>query len=139
MNSDFTVAVHALVCLAHSGKVLSSEELAENICTNPARVRRVTARLKKAGLLETREGSEGGCRFAGDAAQTDLARVAAALDVTFVEAAWHSGDRERDCPICAGMSELMDHLFTDLDGLCKQRLSRITIADLERSLFAGRK
>lgn len=137
MNSDFTVAVHALVCLAHSGKVLSSEELAENICTNPARVRRVTAKLKKAGLLETKEGSEGGCRFAGNPAETDLARVAAALDVKFVEAAWRSGDREKDCPICAGMAGLMDDLLTDLDRLCKQRLSQITVADLDRSLFAG--
>jgi len=137
MNSDFTVAVHALVCLAHSGKVLSSEELAENICTNPARVRKVTAKLKKAGLLETKEGSEGGCRFAGEAAGTDLARVAAALDVTFVEAAWHSGNREKDCPICAGMAGLMDGLFADLDQLCKQRLSQISIADLDRRLFAG--
>ena len=37
MTSDYCVAVHALVYLNHKAKVLSSEELAENICTNPAR------------------------------------------------------------------------------------------------------
>ena len=57
MNSDFTVAVHALVCLAHSGKVLSSEALAENICTNPARIRKLSAKLKRAGVMETNDGS----------------------------------------------------------------------------------
>ena len=56
MDSSFNLAVHALVCLSHSGRSLSSEALAENICTNPTRVRRVQAVLKKAGIVETREG-----------------------------------------------------------------------------------
>ena len=55
MDSSFNLAVHALVCLSHSGRSLSSEALAENICTNPTRVRRVLAGLKKAGMVETRE------------------------------------------------------------------------------------
>ena len=54
MDSSFNLAVHALVCLSHSGRSLSSEALAENICTNPARVRRVMAGLKKAGMVATR-------------------------------------------------------------------------------------
>ena len=36
MDSSFNLAIHALVCLSHSGRSLSSEVLAENICTNPA-------------------------------------------------------------------------------------------------------
>ncbi len=60
MDSSFNLAVHALVCLSHSGRSLSSEALAENICTNPTRVRRVLAVLKKAGMVETREGLDGG-------------------------------------------------------------------------------
>ena len=47
MDSSFNLAVHALVCLSHSGRSLSSEALAENICTNPTRVRRVMAGLKR--------------------------------------------------------------------------------------------
>ena len=50
VDSSFNLAVHALVCLSHSGRSLSSEVLAENICTNPTRVRRVMAGLKKAGM-----------------------------------------------------------------------------------------
>ena len=36
MDSSFNVAVHALVYLHHKDCLLSSEALAENICTNPA-------------------------------------------------------------------------------------------------------
>ena len=56
MTAEFTVAVHALVYLHHKNTVLSSEELAQNVCTNPARIRKVMAKLKKAGLVLAREG-----------------------------------------------------------------------------------
>ena len=49
MNSDFIVAVHALVYLNHKADIVSSEALAKNICTNAARVRKVMAPLKRAG------------------------------------------------------------------------------------------
>ena len=76
MDSSFNLAVHALVCLSHSGRSLSSEALAENICTNPTRVRRVLAGLKKAGMVETREGLDGGYRLTADPASLTLRQVA---------------------------------------------------------------
>ena len=109
MDSSFNLAVHALVCLSHSGRSLSSEALAENICTNPARVRRVMAGLKKAGMVETREG---------------------------LDCAWHSGDIDRDCAICSGMAGVMDGLYRQLNGQCAAYLSHITVADIENRLFA---
>ena len=59
MTGEFTIAVHALVFLDHKKETLSSEELAANICTNPVRVRKVIARLKKYNLLDTKEGLRG--------------------------------------------------------------------------------
>ena len=100
MDSSFNLAVHALVCLSHSGRSLSSEALAENICTNPTRVRRVLAGLKKAGMVETREGLDGGYRLCTDPAALSLRQVAEAINTRFVDCAWHSGDIDRDCAIC---------------------------------------
>ena len=68
MDSSFNLAVHALVCLSHSGRSLSSEAQAENVCTNPTRVRRVLTGLKKAGMVETRESLDGGYRLTADPA-----------------------------------------------------------------------
>ncbi len=51
MTSEFTIAVHALVYLNHKAQLLSSEALAKNICTNPARVRKIMTKLKKAGFV----------------------------------------------------------------------------------------
>ena len=100
MDSSFNLAVHALVCLSHSGRSLSSEALAENICTNPTRVRRVLAGLKKAEMVETREGLDGGYRLTADPASLTLRQVAEAINTRFVDCAWHSGDIDRDCAIC---------------------------------------
>ena len=42
MNGDYSLAVHALVYLDHRATHLPSQILAENICTNAARVRKVS-------------------------------------------------------------------------------------------------
>ena len=136
MDSSFNLAVHALVCLSHSGRSLSSEALAENICTNPTRVRRVMAGLKKAGMVETREGLDGGYRLTADPATLTLRQVAEAVNTRFVDCAWHSGDIDRDCAICSGMAGVMDALYRNMNEECAAYLSRITITDIETQLFA---
>lgn len=137
MNSDFIVAVHALVFLNHKQGVVSSEALAENVCTNAARVRKVMAPLKRAGLVETREGNEGGYRFAADPVGTDLASIAEALDVRFVEARWHSGDADKECLVASGMGGIMEGIFADLDDCCRERLKRVTVASIDDRIFGG--
>lgn len=135
MNSDFIVAVHALVYLNHKADIISSEALAENICTNAARVRKVMAPLKRAGFVTTREGNVGGYRFVGDAATLNLRNVAEALDIRFVQSNWHSGDMDMECLIASGMAGIMDGIFSDLDERCRERLEQIAIADIDASIF----
>ena len=118
MDSSFNLAVHALVCLSHSGRSLSSEALAENICTNSTRVRRVLAGLKKAGMVETREGLDGGYRLTADPASLSLRQVAEAVNTRFVDCAWHSGDIDRNCAICSGMAGVMDTLYRQMNEQC---------------------
>ena len=121
LNSDFCVAVHGLVFLKHKGCTISSEELAENICTNPARVRKVMARLKKVGLVQTKEGK--------------VYRVAEALDIRFVEASWRSGDSDMNCMIASGMADVMDEIYLNLNDMCLEKLKTITIGEIERKLI----
>ena len=131
------MAVHALVFLNHRQGVVSSEALAENVCTNAARVRKVMAPLKRAGLVETREGNEGGYRFAADPVGTDLASIAEALDVRFVEARWHSGDADKECLVASGMGGIMDGIFAELDECCRERLKQVTVASIDNRIFGG--
>ena len=137
MTSDYCVAVHALVYLNHKAKVLSSEELAENICTNPARVRKVMAKLKKAGFVKTKEGSEGGYLFDQYADRVTLDQIAQALEIRFVDTAWKSGDTDMKCLVASGMAGLMDEIFDDLNEQCRKRLKEITIGTLDHRIFGN--
>lgn len=135
MNSDFIVAVHALVCLHHRSITLSSDELAKNVCTNPARIRRIMTRLNKAGLVEARRGQAHGgyCQQAGQ--NPTLRQVAEAFDGQFVETGWHSGDEDAACPICSGMAAYTDGLYRAMNDRCMELLDTLTILDVEAQLF----
>lgn len=134
MTGEFAIAVHALVYLYHKDEVLSSEELAENICTNPARVRKIMAELKKKGLVQTKEGIRGGYHIADGAADATLGDICAALGEDVVKASWKSGSMDMDCMIASGMAGFMDTIYSDMDGLCKEYLKKITIKDVEKKV-----
>lgn len=135
MTSEFAIAVHALVYLNHCNDTISSETLASNVCTNPARIRKVMVKLKRAGIISTKEGLEGGYHFEQDSSHVNLRMVCDALGVKFVSASWRSGDEEKDCMIASGMAPIMDDIYKDLDELCRKRLESITIASIEQNIF----
>jgi DNA-binding IscR family transcriptional regulator len=137
MTSDLCIAVHALVFLDYKACPLSSEVLAENICTNAARVRKVLAKLHVAGWVETKEGADGGYLFVGNPEQITLADIAQELGTRFVEMNWISGNIDKDCAVSSGMAGLMNDILDDLDDVCKKRLRATTVADVSKKLLHG--
>ena len=135
MTGEFAVGVHALVFLNHKKTVVSSEMVAENVCTNPARVRKILASLKKAGLVSTKEGLDGGYQFSADASKVNLCMIADALGVAVVSSSWKSGNPDMDCLVASGMAGLLDGIYDDLDSLCYKRLKGITIEDINEKIF----
>lgn len=135
MTGEFAAAVHALVYLNHKNTTLTSDELAENVCTNPARMRKIMARLKKAELVTTKEGAEGGYFFPHNAKKVNLKMISDAFDLTIVSSNWKSGDEGMECLVASGMAVIMDGIYNQLDGLCKDRLEKITIYSIERYIF----
>ncbi|MEY8355122.1 Rrf2 family transcriptional regulator [Lachnospiraceae bacterium 54-53] len=138
MTSEFAVAVHGLVYLNQRKTTISSEELASNVCTNPARVRKVMAKLKKAGLIDTKEGLEGGYHFVQDPSKVNLKLVCNALEVTFVSSSWKSGDQNMPCMVASGMSGVMDEIYDELNEICRSRMEQITIQDIQDKLIRNR-
>lgn len=135
MTGEFAVAVHALVLLNHKNSIISSDILAENVCTNPARIRKIMAKLKKADLIGTKEGLDGGYYLNYKASDINLCDISKAVDSDFVSSSWKSGNRNLDCMISSGMADIMDHLYDELNCLCKIRLESISIADIELKLL----
>lgn len=135
MTAEFIVAVHALVYLNHNKTHKSSEEIAENVCTNPARVRKVMSKLKKAGLAEAKLSFEGGYAFVKEADSVTLYDIFRATDDSIVNVSWRSGSECAECPISRSMKPLMDNVIGQIDNSGREVLKKITIDDIDRKIF----
>lgn len=135
MTGELNVAVHALVYLYHKNTILASDVLAENICTNPARIRKIMAKLKKAGFVDTKEGISGGYFLIQEAELITLKDVCVALDAEVIKKGWSSGDPEMECLVASGMSIVMGNIYSELNEQCLNTLATITIKDINDQLF----
>ncbi len=137
MTSEFAMAVHALVFLNHKGGCLSSEKIAENVCTNPATVRKVLAKLKKTGLIETKEGVEGGSCFIKNPERVTLAQVCRSMEEIPVTVSKRTGYQDPGCLLASGMADVMADIYKNMNEQCMKYLEKTTIADIERKIFTN--
>jgi Rrf2 family protein len=81
-NIQFSIAVHILAGLACGcdKEGVTSGHLAESVNTSPSFVRRILAKLSKAGLVETATGKAGACWLAKDAKNISLLDINRAVD-----------------------------------------------------------
>ena len=134
MTAEFAVAVHALVYLLHKNEYVSSNVLAENICANPARVRKIMGRLQKAGMTESIRGRSSGYRIVPNGEKISLAAVMNALDEAPVIVSWHSGDIDNACMISSNMGGVMNDLYEQMDRKCMEVLNEKTIGSICRKI-----
>ena len=131
MNGEFIVAVHALAYLAnHKDRNISSEELAEKACSNPARIRKVAGKLVKGGFIETKAGVEGGYKLIVPQEKINLLQVLDALGGDVVKVMWHLNHPDMNCFVSSGISGVMDGLAAEMNEGCRQYLAKITIQDV---------
>ncbi len=138
MTAEFPLAVHALVYLVHKDGCVSSLELADNICTNPARVRKVMTRLHHAGLIEAARGQGSGYKALPDTGSLRLSTVLEALSEEPLSMNWRSGDIDRECLISSGMGLVMDGIYASLNKECMSLLSQMTIGEIVERLFKNK-
>ena len=138
MTAEFALAIHGLVYLYHRGEMVTSEELAQNICTNPARVRKVMAKLHKAGLISASEGKGSGYLISKSGGRTSLLQVLHALSERPVNQKWRSGEINRPCQISSGMAEVMDEVYSEMNRCCCDYLATRTISDIDGQLTSDK-
>ncbi len=132
-SQKFPVAAHALAYLAHKGAMapehaVSSAELAASMPTNPVVVRRVTAMLARAGLIDTRAGAGGGAWLKATPQSIGLDAVLKA-----VGGCTHLGvapPGAAGCPVGEKIPDAVSAAITAADRAASERLATITVADL---------
>lgn len=130
-NTRFPVAIHILVFVAMKGAGITSDVIAESVNTNPVVVRKLNARLKKAGLLNICNGPSGGAELNRPPDQITLLDVFQAVrseeDVLIFETPQHPNPA---CPIGGHILEAIDEPFREAQQAMKDVLAQYTILDI---------
>ena len=131
MNSDFVIALHSLVLLANlPDHMANSEQIAENVCTNSARIRKVMSTLRKKGYVKTKEGIGGGYILSCDPDKTTLSQVYLAISSGSLKPSWCTGDPEQSCVISSNTQVVIDQVFNDAELYLQSFLNEITISSV---------
>lgn len=108
VNTQFPIAVHIMAALGYRCEMgVTSALLAASVNTSPSFVRRVLAKLSRAGLVETATGKAGACWLARDAKSITLLDIYRAVDAPKAFSI-HTYAEQRDCPVSCNIKPALD-------------------------------
>jgi Rrf2 family protein len=130
IDGRFAIAIHILTLLSMEEGV-SSEYIAGSININPVLVRKELSRLRKAGLIETKEGKNGGSFLACSPRKITLADV---YKATYEKPLFnHSKNKPNNhCPMGCKIGRIMDEVNEEAEAALLKRLSGISIEKFSR-------
>ncbi|MEO3805355.1 Rrf2 family transcriptional regulator [Nonomuraea sp. B1E8] len=139
-NSRLTVATHALtwLALAHrrGHEVLTSDQIAASVNTNPVIIRRSLGDLRRAGLVEVLHGAGAGWRLARAPEEITLLEVLDAVDVE-QPFGLHRTEPNLECPVGRGIRPALSKVYGRAERAMRQELADTSIADVLRETLVG--
>ena len=135
-NSRVTIAVHALSWMALAARrglaVLTSEQVAASVNTNPVILRRSLGDLRRAGLVEVRHGTGAGWSLARAPEDITLLDVYEAVEPAPLFALHHS-EPNLECPVGRGIRPALGQVYGEIEQVMRSALARTSIADVLRT------
>lgn len=135
MNSQLPIALHILGFLAsRRGEPLTSDVMADTYGTSPVVLRRVLAKLQRAGLVETRRGVNGGSVLARDPNSINLRQAYDAVSADPQLLHRHPDD-------CAGaiasaLARFVNDVMGDAERALLDQLEAVTVAEMDTRVRA---
>ena len=127
-------AIHLLIMVSEARVPMSSEQIALSVGTNPARIRKLASSLRRAGIIESRQGAKG----------FKLTRAPEEVDLLEVFQAVHEGetievfDLHRNpsdaCVVGRHIRPALSGLFDSVSLAVSRELQAITLSDCISSL-----
>ncbi|WP_028122394.1 RrF2 family transcriptional regulator [Epilithonimonas tenax] len=128
-NTRFATAIHIMTLLAKDPQEwLTSDWIAGSINVNPVIVRKELGNLKKAALVESRQGKDGGVRISKNAEDINVAEIYEAIKSAEIL----GKKNQKPNPLCAvgkDINKNLNLLFSETDGLVLQFLSNKKLSD----------
>jgi Rrf2 family protein len=127
INTQFPIAVHLLAALGYRrGRDTTSALLATSVNTSPSFVRRILARLSKAGLVETATGKAGACWLARDAKDISLLDIYHAVDAPRAFSIHHYRE-QKACLVSRHIKAALDKALSKTQKAMETSLKEISL------------
>ena len=118
VNTQFSIAVHILAGLGCGcDKGITSGALAESVNTSPSFLRRVLAKLSKAGLVRTGTGKAGACWLARDAKKISLLDIYRAVGAPKSSFSIHTYAEQKQCRVSCRIKSSLGKCWTGYQGV----------------------
>jgi Rrf2 family protein len=140
-NSRLTIAVHALAWMAlarrQGREVLTSDQVAASVNTNPVIIRRCLGDLRRAGLVYVRHGVGAGWSLARAPEEITLLEVhdAVGQEPPF---GLHHTEPNLECPVGLGIRPALGQVYGQVEKAMRRELAAVTVADVLRDTLEVR-
>lgn len=140
-NSRLTIGVHVLAWMALAQRqgrdMLTSEQVAASVNTNPVIIRRCLGDLRRAGLVRVRHGAGAGWSLARAAEEITLLEVhdAVGQEPPF---GLHHAEPNLECPVGRGIRPALSQLYGEIDKAMRRELALVSVADVLRETLGVR-
>jgi Rrf2 family protein len=140
-NSRMTIAVHALAWLALAQRqghaVLTSDQVAASVNTNPVIIRRSLGDLGRAGLVRVRHGAGAGWSLARAPEEITLLEV---YDAVGQESPFgmHHTEPNLECPVGKGIRPALSQVYGGIEQTVRRELALVSVADVLRETLQVR-
>ena len=130
INTQFPIAVHLMAALGYSrGKDATSAHLAMSVNTSPSFVRRILAKLSKAGLIETATGKAGSCWLAKETKAISLLDIYKAVDAPKAFAI-HDYKESKTCAVSCHIKAALETALGKTQKAMESALKEISLAEI---------
>jgi Rrf2 family protein len=129
VNTQFSIAVHALAAIAYYESAFTSEALANSVNANPVFVKRILVKLSKAKLVKTTVGKSGGYELARSPKSISLLDIHNAVNPPSAFAI-HTYAKSKGCVVSCNIKEVMGEVLVGTQKAVENDLRRTTLADV---------
>jgi Rrf2 family protein len=131
-NSRFTIAIHICLFLQHENKKLvSSQEIAGSVKTNPVVIRRLIRFLREDGIIGSVAGAKGGFYLQVKPGDLTLWRIYQAIKEGDL---FSKKTRNEDCPVGGNLCNVLDGVYKEAELSMEQVLGNVTIQNLHNKI-----
>ena len=127
MDTKFSVALHILIFISETDKIVSSELLANSVNTNSSHIR------KKGGLIESQQGKTG-MALAKSTKDITLADVYQIVYPNKHLVNIHEG-ANKECPVGNNIENLLQPVFNEAQDAFYNKLASKTLEQLIKELY----